>query len=134
METNQWKKENCSGGICRDENGEYRFGSFVFWPEERVLWRSGVQVELTYQSADVLRALLEAPCHFLSRKKLAAFCRPGKGDSDETVWKRVAMAVSRLRRALRVDSSVQVTCTSKRGYGLLVACEKKMKAGDNGCE
>lgn len=125
METNEWKKESFSSAIRRDENGDYCFGSFVFCPEEMMLWRYGVRVKITAQSAAVLRKLLEARRHFLSKQKLAALCRSGKTDSDEAVRQRLVMAVSRLRRALRADPSVQVACESKRSYGLLVACEKK---------
>src|SRR5215471_766374 len=91
-----------------------RFGPFAFDPQNRLLWREGVEVALPPRVLGVLETLLQRPGEVIARQALI-----------DQVWKdafvtdtSLAEAVSVLRQALGDDpqSPTYVQTIHRRGY------------------
>lgn len=123
MEKQKTNENRLKTGITRTETGHYELGSLLFAPEELTLRQNGERVRLPYQEALLLRLLLEAPYHFVSQEKLAAFLWPDRLPQAIKCKEAQAMAMCRLRKSLRADPRIRVVCIRKIGYELSVEKE-----------
>jgi|AntAceMinimDraft_12_1070368.scaffolds.fasta_scaffold02441_8 two-component system phosphate regulon response regulator OmpR len=79
----------------------YRFGSFVFDPILRQVFRDNVAIKLTGGEINLLQVLIEHAGKPLSRERLLALAR--NDDSGQRHDRAIDIAILRLRRAIEDD-------------------------------
>src|SRR6185369_4660710 len=90
----------------------YRFGSFLYDPTDRALFRDGAEVPLTQKSRDLLLFFLENPRRTLLREKLVEKVWGGVAVTDEAVRAQIV----RLRRALGEAGDDLLKSVRQEGY------------------
>jgi eukaryotic-like serine/threonine-protein kinase len=96
----------------------FRLGDWIVKPQERVIQREAVSIEIGVRSMDVLVHLAERAGEVVSAEELLIECWRGTFYGDNPVHK----AITELRKHLgdQAQSPVYIATIRKRGYRLLV--------------
>lgn len=100
-------------GIVLLDNGDYKFGDLIFYPEGECFYREGIRIDVPNLECKLVRVLLESEHCNLKRKKIIEALWPN-ADSDcndnlnSTVW--------RLKRDLKEIGAILIV-ESERGKG-----------------
>jgi DNA-binding winged helix-turn-helix (wHTH) protein len=105
-----------------------RFADFQFDPQEQVLSKNGVRIQLTRQVLEVLTALLEKPGQMVTREALQTRLWPVNTDLNYDAY--IPPIVNKLRHALGDTEHPPslIGRVSRRGYILIarVECEDRL--------
>lgn len=104
------------------------FGPFTFDPQNRLLWRDGVEIPLPPRVLGVLEALMERPGEVVARQELLDGVWKDAFVSDTSL----AEAVSVLRQALGDDpqAPTYIQTVHRRGYRFVAPVSARGRSGD----
>lgn len=99
-----------------DTNASITFGTFKFYPEEHKLIKQSEEIELSKKECELLAILLEKPNQTVTRDELS---KRVWEDHGVVVGRSLDTYISKLRKKLKDDASVQITNIHGVGYKLV---------------
>jgi DNA-binding winged helix-turn-helix (wHTH) protein len=102
-------------------------GGFKFDTKKGVLWRAGLQTQLSDKEADILNILVRH-CNELVERDL--LLKEVWEDNGVITGRSLDVYVSRLRKKLQADPSVKIVNVHGRGYRLFVAGNVDIAVGE----
>ena len=96
-------------------NGQFKIGQSLFYPEMRQLVNGSAIVELTAKETKLLQIFVSSPDTVIARARLQ---KEVWEDEGVIVGRSLDMFISKLRKKLEIDPSVQLVNIHGKGYRL----------------
>lgn len=103
-------------GVILLDNGDYKFGDLIFYPEGESFYRDGIRINVPNLECKLVKILLESEHCNLTRKKIIEKLWHVTGNANQECNDKLNSTVWRLKKDLKKIGAI-LTIEGERGKG-----------------